>query len=88
MPAPHAVAVDWRAEVPRDVHGNQHQALNARRARHASRDELIMCIEHKTRFELTSSRVYPFYEWVDAPTRRSLIARGSPSRWQLANVTS
>ena len=51
MPAPHAVAVDWRAEVPRDVHGNQHQALDTRRARHASRDELILRMEHETGFE-------------------------------------
>jgi hypothetical protein len=40
-------------------------------------------MEHETRFELATGRIYPFFEWADAPTRHSLIARGSPSRWQI-----
>jgi hypothetical protein len=77
MPAPHAVAVDWRAEVPRDVHGNQHQALDTRRARHASRDEPILRMEHETRFELA----FPSRSST-SHTRCSLIALSSPFRWQ------
>jgi hypothetical protein len=83
MPAPHAVAVAWRAEVPRDVHGNQHQALDTRRARHASSDRLILCWSTRPDSNRRGRRVHRRGR---VHTRWGLIGHSTPSRWLVANV--